>query len=237
MTIFGYVIVFVYIFYVSFESFGLFARNGGYLNSSMSVGLAIQNQIFSLNRFVGFLIAPMIGFYVDSGMSAGDVYRLGVIGNLVGGLALVLVFYKWGYLTSFFYGLVKSILDKGYSLKVIYFYLFKSRSDFMFFDKKIKIKYNFLLAQAFTTGLAMPSLFVFNILAIKNPDYSSTLLQMTTIISGLGNLMLNFYTIPLLAVQESRNDDVINKYKSIFIGKVIGIFLLSPIVISIGAYM
>lgn len=237
MTYYTYLLIFIYIFYVSFESFGLLARNGGYLSSSMSIGLAIQNQILSLNRFVGFLIAPMIGFYVDSGMTANDVYRLGVIGNFFSALSLVFVYHKWGLITASFSGLSKSIINNGYSIRTIFRFFFSSKASSDQEHKKLKINYRYLLAQTFTTGLAMPSLFVLNILAIKNPNYTSTLLQMTTAISGLGNLLLNFYTIPLLAVDESRQNDVYSAYKSIFLGKVIGVFLLSPIVISLGYYL
>lgn len=237
MVFYTYILIFIYIFYVSFESFGLLARNGGYLSSSMSIGLAIQNQILSLNRFIGFLIAPMIGFYVDSGMTVTDVYRLGIIGNLFSAFSLILVYYKWGQITVRFCDLSKSISNNGYSIKTIFRYFVSNKCSYIQESKSLNIKHKYLIAQTFTTGLAMPSIFVLNILAVKNPEYTSTLLQMTTAISGLGNLLLNFYTIPLLAVDESRHNDVYSTYKSIFLGKVVGVFIFSPVVISLGFYL
>jgi len=79
----------------------------------------------------------------------------------------------------------------------------------------------------------MPSVFLLNIIAIKVPAYSSTILQMATVVSGFGNLVLNFYTMPLLAVEESNKDavEIEDTHKAIFIGKIIGMLLVSPLIL------
>jgi len=218
----------IYIFYVVFESFSGLARFGGYKVGAISVGVSLQNQILSLNRLLGFLIAPMVGFFVDTGGSSEDIYIIGLSGSLLGGVSLLVVYINWQCLINFFASLSESFVKNGYSIRSLL-----SRSNGIlsaYKHKPVKLKYNYFFAQAFTTGLAMPSVFLLNIVAVKTPEYSSTILQMTTAISGFGNLILNFYTIPLVSVEESSNKtlSVEDSHKSIFLGKVFGMLFLSP---------
>lgn len=230
MNVYLALLLSIYVFYVAFESLGSLARFGGFKVGFISVGVSLQNQILSLNRLLGFLIAPMVGFYADKGGTSQEIFFIGFSGSLVGGLALVVVYFRWVFFANCFAKISNSLVVNGYSLRS--FLLVPEGFSKVKRSKLQRIKLNFLLAQAFTTGLAMPSVFLLNIMAIKVPAYSSTFLQMTTVVSGVGNLVLNFYTAPLLSVEESREGEqgIEDTHKSIFLGKVIGMLVISPII-------
>jgi hypothetical protein len=220
----------LYIFYVTFESLGSLARFGGYKVGYISVGMSLQNQILSANRLLGFLIAPLVGFFADKGGTSNEIFLIGTLGSLAGGFSLLMVYFKWDSVSSFFSKVSSSIVEHGYGIKG-FFRMVRFPGNKK--SKKLAgMKINYFVAQALTTGLAMPSIFLLNIMAIKIPEYSSTLLQMATAISGFGNLILNFYTLPLLSVEESTKelDHVENSHRSVFLGKVFGMLILSPLV-------
>lgn len=218
----------IYVFYVVFESLGSLARFGGFKVGFISVGVSLQNQILSLNRLTGFLIAPMVGFFADKGGSISEIFLIGTAGSMAGGLGLLLVYLKWNKFSDFFSRTSQSLVNNGYSIKS--FLLAFEKSEVEKERRTSRIKLKFLIAQMITTGLAMPSVFLLNIIALKIPSYSSTLLQMATAISGFGNLILNFYTMPLLSVEESTKDnqEIECTHKSIFLGKITGMLILSP---------
>ena len=228
MPIFFSVIIIIYSVYVAAESLSVCARYGGFLSKSMSVGLSIQNQILSLNRFLGFLIAPFVGFYADSGGSEQEIFYIGLFGSMSGGLALAFLYSRWDSLGTFFSKIVISFVSEGYN--------FRSLLRGAKFEKRQaklvqgRIIPNYFIAQLVTTGLAMPAIFVLNIFALKHPEYASTLLQSSAVVSGLGNLVLNFYTIPLLSVEEARGTkDIEGIYRSIFLGKFFGMTIICPL--------
>lgn len=226
-----YFVVLIFIAYVTIESLGGVARFGGFSAGYISIGVSLQNQILSLNRFIGFLIAPLVGFYVDTGGTEEDIFNIGLIGGFFGGFCLILVFLLWGRLAAFFRNISNAFVDGGYNLKSL---VAGIKNNIVVVGHSLKnIKLNYFVAQFITTGLAMPSVFLLNIIAIKIPEYSSTILQMTTLISGFGNLILNFYTNPLISVEESKltTSEAESSHKSIFLGKVFGMLLLSPIII------
>lgn len=229
-----YILAIIYIIYVSIESFGLIARYSGYHTGKVPIGLSLQNQVYSLNRLIGFFIAPMTGLVVDLGGTDSEIFILGMFGTFFGGIGLVFIFTQWSKLSGMFSCIINNISINGYSIRQLTKTNFKKIDG----DIKFKLKFNYFIAQVLTTGLAMPSVFVLNILAIKNPEFKATLLQMATLISGIGNLILNFYTMPLLAVSESnKKEETKCIYMSIFWGKVTGMLLLAPIIIMVAYYV
>lgn len=234
MTSYGIILTAIYLIYVSIESCAGIARYGGYKVGAVSIGVSLQNQMLSLNRFLGFLIAPMVGYFADAGGTADEIFLIGMIGSLCGGIGLIVVYIQWNNIANIFARIAVSFMHYGYGFKG--FQMAFRNSQIYSAGDLGDLRWNYLLAQFITTGLAMPAVFALNILALKFPMYQSTLVQMTGVISGLGNLVLNFYTYPHLAVQEVRGgpDDC---YRSIFLGKVLGMLLLSPIVIGTSAFL
>lgn len=225
------VLCLVYVVYVAFESLASLARFGGFQAGYMSVGVSLQNQILSANRLLGFFIAPMIGFFADKGGTSSEIFAIGMLGSFIGGVALIVVYFRWCSLSGFFSRISCSLVERGYNLRS--FFMARHHPYTKPEHRVTKLKLNFLVAQIFTTGLAMPSVFLLNIVALKVPDYSSTILQMATVVSGVGNLVLNFYTMPLLAVEESNkhSSEIEDTHKAIFIGKIIGMLLVSPLIL------
>lgn len=234
MIYYGFFLAIVYILYVSFESFSGIARYGGFKIGAISIGVSIQNQVLSLNRFLGFLIAPLVGLYSDLGAAKMDIFYIGFFGSIFGGIILVFIYIRWIPFTIFFVKIAKEFMDNGYNLKSLKNAII-GKSDIIL-PKIKKINYNYLIAQLITTGLAMPAVFILNMLAIKYPMYSSALVQSSTVISGFGNLVLNFYTYPHLSVQETKGN-VDDCYYSIFLGKIFGMLILSPFLLLVGIWL
>lgn len=208
------------------------ARYAGFKIGAISMGVALQNQLLSLNRFIGFLIAPMVGYYADTNGDAAGIAAIGIIGSLVGALSLIFGYRNWNKISSVFSSVGQSFLDNGYSLASLK-RAFHSTMPIQSSDQ-LTFKRNYFLAQFLTTGFAMPAVFAINIVALSYDNYSATILQLSSVISGLGNLLLNFYTYPHLAVVENVDPDEVDScYKSIYIGKVVGLGVMAPIVISL----
>jgi hypothetical protein len=223
-----WIIVFIYSFYVAAESLSIFARYGGFVSKSMSVGLSLQNQILSLNRLLGFLIAPFVGFYADSGGTAQEIFFIGLAGSAFGGFLLIFLYRWWGSLGAFFSNIAISFVREGYNLNALILGATSKKRQIR--PVHGKLKFNYFFAQLLTTGLAMPAIFVLNFIAVNYPVYASTLVQMGAVVSGVGNLILNFYTIPLLSVEESRDSENIEEiYRSIYLGKIFGMLLICPL--------
>ncbi len=227
------VIVVVFFIFVTIESTAIIARYSGYIAGQISMGYSIHNAILSANRFFGFMIAPLIGFNVDRGMAASELYYLALICFLIGGMGQVLVLLSWGRFVHWLSCLLKTVKKNGYNFQAFISYPKVLRgtthcsSTFTWSFKK-----RFVIPSAITTSLFISVSFILNLVAIHYFDYRATVLQMTGVVSGIGSLLLNFYTNPSLAVLED-DDNAHTAFRSIFIGKLLGIFLISPMAIVI----
>lgn len=224
-------IALIFCIYTFFESLSGIARYSGFKIGALTVGVALQNQVLSLNRFLGFLIAPLVGFYADTNNYPFGIAFIGILGSTVGTMLLILGYRNWKKIGDIFARIAISFLENGYKLSSLKkaFSVTKNIQGI----KGVKLRKNYFFAQMITTGFAMPAVFTINIVAINYDTYSATILQLTSVISGMGNLLLNFYTLPLLSVEENNNPDMAdNCYKSIYLGKIIGLGVLSPVIIS-----
>lgn len=236
MTILGLILILIFSSYTFFESLSVLARHSGFKIGALSMGVAIQNQVLSLNRFIGFLIAPMVGYYADTNGDTAGIASIGIIGSLVGAILLVFGYLSWIKITEFFASIGQSFLDNGYGIASIK-KAFTNKVSIEFADRQ-SLKPNYFLAQLVTTGFAMPAVFAINIIALNHGSYSATILQLSSVISGLGNLVLNFYTYPLLAVAENADPGEADScYRSIYIGKVVGLGAIAPAVIMMSFFV
>lgn len=236
-------LVVVFSFYTFFESLSGIARFAGSKIGAISLGLSLQNQVLSLNRFLGFLIAPMVGFFADTKGSIEGIALIGVVGSLIGATTLVFGYRSWNIVALFFAVIARIFVTSGYNVLNLFradWALLSSKLKGDYFEGSIKKKFHFdyFAAQFVTTGLAMPAVFAINIFALKYDTYSATILQLTTVISGLGNLLLNFYTYPKLSVTEARDVKMAeNCYRSIYLGKITGLGFFAPLIIAIAYYL
>lgn len=225
------VITILFILYCSSESVANIARHAGAKTQHFPLGLMLSNQIYSINRLNGFLIAPLLGLYVDKGGDEESLKLFALIGCVVSGVMLAGLLRIWPFLLRICTNLVLGIERDGFSFAALRGLLPRREGmNYGFADRKKDILVIF--GQSLTTSLAMPTAFILNLLAIRHPEYQATLVQSATVISGVGNLVLNFYIFPKIALAETRGQpDSI--YRSIMLGKIFGIGVLSSCIIAI----
>lgn len=231
MTTLLIVICGMFIIYCSSESFANIARHAGALTNNFPLGLMLANQVYSINRLNGFLIAPLVGLYVDHGGAESTLKQYALVACVGSALLLAMFLKVWPLMLGVFSRIVAAISRDGFSLVTVKAVLKSSSSDRHDFRFKHKDK-AILLAQGVSTSLAMPTVFLLNILALRFPQFQASLVQSATAISGVGNLVLNFYIFPRMALAETRGipDHI---YYSVMLGKIIGIGFISPCVLII----
>lgn len=226
-------ITLLFVVYCGSESLANVARHAGAVTRHHPLGLTLANQIYSINRLNGFLIAPLLGLYVDGGGSEATLKTFALAGCFGSALLLMLFLRIWPLALKFCIRLLRGIEEHGFTTAAL-----RRRSgdapregaERGFASRKRDMA--IILGQSFATSLAMPTAFILNILAIRHPQFQASLVQSATVISGVGNLALNFYIFPKTALMETRgNADHI--YYSTMIGKIIGIGILSPCIIVI----
>ncbi len=219
----------LFIVYCSSESLANIARHAGAITNKFPIGLMISNQIYSINRLNGFLIGPLLGLYVDAG-GGFRALQLSAFGAcLCSAILLLIVLIKWPKLLRSLIVVVSQISQYGFSLKIISVVMAKKTAQPQEFADKRRDSL-ILLFQGIATAMSMPTVFMLNMLAIKFPEYQASLIQCATVISGVGNLLLNFYIFPRMALEETHgSSDYI--YYSVMLGKICGIGLMAPCLI------
>ncbi|WP_225784957.1 hypothetical protein [Xenophilus sp. Marseille-Q4582] len=222
-------IVVIFFLFVTVESSALIARYAGWRIGSVSLGYSFHNAILSLNRFLGFLIGPLIGFRVDTGMGAAQLLQLTAWSLVLAALGTSAVYLFWGAVNASFCQVLGKIRQNGY--RVHSFSAMRWTGTPGISPLKGRFVASFFYSSAVTTGLFVSVSFVLNLVAIYHFDYRGSILQLTGVVSGIGSLLLNFYTNPHLAVsEESGNAD--DGYFSVFLGKILGIAVVSPALIA-----
>ena len=219
--------------FVTIESSALIARYAGWRIGSVSLGYSFHNAILSLNRFLGFLIGPLIGYRVDTGISVDELLTLAAYSLALAAVGTSAVYFFWGNINESFCQVLRKIKSNGYrihSFSSIRFGMPGARSPL-----RGEFIGSFFYSSAITTGLFVSVSFVLNLIAIYHFDYRGSILQLTGAVSGVGSLLLNFYTNPHLAVSEE-SGKAEDGYYSVFLGKIFGISIVSPaLIISIWA--
>lgn len=225
------IITILFILYCSSESIANVARHAGSKTKQFPLGLMLSNQVYSLNRLNGFLIAPLLGLYVDKGGGEQELKAFALAGCIFSGIFLTVLLRLWPFLLRVCVNLLWGMAQHGFSIGAFRGLLSVSDEIVYGFSNKRK-DLLILFGQSVTTSLAMPTAFILNLLAIRLPEYQATLVQSATVISGVGNLVLNFYIFPRIALSETRGEpDSI--YYSIMLGKIFGIGVLSTCIIAI----
>ncbi|WP_373089348.1 hypothetical protein [Sneathiella sp.] len=233
MILLLFLITVLFVLYCGGESLASIARHAGTVTGHYPLGLMLSNQVYSINRLTGFMIAPLLGLYVDGGGSQQMLKNFAMVGCFGSMLLLMLTLRIWPVLLKFCARLLQGVEKHGFTLAALGYpagHKDCNESDLGFRSRKRDVA--IILGQSFATSLAMPAAFILNILAIRYPHFQATLVQSATAISGVGNLVLNFYIFPKTALAETRgNADHI--YYSAMIGKILGIGIFSTCIIAI----
>lgn len=222
----------MFVVYCSSESLANVPRHAGAITSHFPLGLMLANQVYSLNRLNGFLIAPILGFFVDSGGSEALIKEFAVAGCLLSALLILCILRFWGVILNIFVKFIYAVEENGFSLRAAGAIFHGEKRISLYSLQGRRKDLLILFAQSFTTSLAMPTAFILNILAIRYPSYQASLVQSATVISGVGNMILNFYISPRIALSETKgNAD--HMYYSVMLGKVVGVGIFSTCIIVI----
>ncbi|MEQ5789330.1 DUF2837 family protein [Erythrobacter sp. NFXS35] len=226
-----FITVTLFVLYCTSESLANAPRHAGFKIKQFPLGLMLSNQVYSLNRFNGFLIAPLLGLYVDNGGGEESLKIFAIAGCTLSAVLLVAILKLWPLFIKLFTNILLGIERDGFSTRAFKSPFF-SRGEIGYGFANRRIDLLTLFAQSFTTSLAMPTAFILNLLAIRLPEYQATLVQSATVISGMGNLVLNFYIFPKVALSETRGEpDGI--YYSILLGKIFGTGVVSSCIIAV----
>jgi len=225
-----WMIIVVFALFVTVESTAMIARYAGWSIGSVSLGYSLHNAILALNRFLGFLIGPLIGFKVDHGLQSSELINLALKALVLATVGTSLVYVMWGAIQQSFSSVLHQIRKSGYSIQS--FMRFKLHQSNPFSPLRGSLLTSFFLSSAITTGLYVSVAFVLNLVAIYNFSYRGSILQLTGVVTGIGSILLNFYTNPHLAVSEEKGcaDD---GYFSVFAGKIVGMALVAPVLMTV----
>ena len=221
----------LFVLYCTSESFANVPRHAGSKIKQFPLGLMLSNQVYSLNRLNGFLVAPLLGLYVDKGGGEDNLKFFAIAGCVLSAVILMTILKFWPQLIKVFVNLLVGIERYGFSVRA-FDNLFFTRGEVAYGFASRRMDLLVLFAQSFATSLAMPTAFILNLLAIRLPEYQATLVQSATVISGLGSLILNFYIFPKVALSETRGEpDGI--YYSIMLGKIFGTGIVASCIIAV----
>lgn len=215
-----------YTLFVYVESMAMHARRCGIMSGHVAMGYTLHNSILSLNRFIGFAIGPAIGFLVESGFEKRWLVNLALALSISGGLVTIISAKKNSFAYGHFNGIFRHISDNGYHITSF----FRVHKRCSMGEHGIALKMSnisLVFSCGVTTALYYGVSLYLGIVAYSNIEYRATIFQLTGLVTGLGSLLLNFYTFPMLAVLEkSENRDV--AYSDVFIGKILGLLILQP---------
>jgi hypothetical protein len=192
--------------------------------------MSAHNAVLSANRFLGFMIGPLLGILVDRGENREIMFYLALVSCGAGSIALAINLVLWNHIGQKFVQLIIAIQQHGYKLRVFFKAEKEIKTDIALDKRNLDIR--LLLASIIITGFTLPVPFVVNNLALGYEEYRSSILQLTGLVSGTGSLILNFYANPHLAVME-QNNSLGSAYYSLHLGKILGLSILSPALIII----
>lgn len=225
------IITILFVLYCTSESFANAPRHAGSKINQFPLGLMLSNQVYSLNRFNGFLIAPLLGLYVDKGGGEENLKIFALVGCISSAILLAIILKLWPFLVRVFVNILLGIARHGFSIRALKKLMY-TRGGIAYGFASRRIDLLILFSQSFATSLSMSTAFILNLLAIRLPEYQATLVQSATVISGMGSLVLNFYIYPKVALSETRGEpDGI--YYSIMLGKIFGTGVVSSCIIAV----
>lgn len=169
------------------ETCGVWARVVGAINGSPTTGYSIHVRIATVGRLFTFLAAPLLGFLVDTGVSAAEISSIGCLSFFLIGIVTV-VFLNFG-LGSFnwLYGIINSQRPS----------VLPSKASTTFSDA-VGYKY-FVVINIISFGLSGIGIIVVNIIAALNPEHRATIVQLAASITALGTLLHVFKIDPQLS--------------------------------------
>jgi hypothetical protein len=169
------------------ETCGVWARVVGAINGSPTTGYSIHVRIATAGRFFTFMAAPLLGFLVDTGVSAAEISLIGSLSFFLISIATVVFVYFGLGSFNWLYGILNSEHPKELVSKVS-----------ITFSDAISYKY-FVIVNILSFGLTGIGIIVVNIIAALNPEHRATIVQLAASVTALGTLLHVFKIDPQLS--------------------------------------
>lgn len=165
----------------------MWARVVGAMNGSPTIGYSIHVRIATVGRCFTFVAAPLLGFLVDSGVSAAVIALLGSLSFFLIAIATV-IFVCFG---LGFFNRVYGMLNSGYPDLLVL------RGAITAGDV-INYKY-FVVVNIVSFGLSGIGIIFVNIIAALNPEHRATIVQLAAGVTAFGTLLHVFIIDPQLS--------------------------------------
>ncbi|WP_158272838.1 hypothetical protein [Limnohabitans sp. T6-5] len=224
------ILIFLYTCFIYIESLAILARYAGQISHERAMGYTMHNAILALNRFLGFMIGPLVGYLIEIGYDKHKLFYVAMFCSILGGFATLLNALYSKYSLERFIDILNKIKKDGYKVLSFFSCITQSSRNKLDDMQKIQLKmadFNLTFSVAITTSLYYGVSFYLGLIAYSNLNYRGTILQMTGVVTGVGSLLLNFYTFPKLTEFENKGN-ALNGYGSIYLGKIVGLIIIQP---------
>lgn len=228
---FAIIMLFAMIHFIEFSSY--YARIAGIRTDYKLVSYTLQQTTFVMTRFFFVFLMPIIGYIIDKKISKNDYVLIVIFSLTLASFSYLLSFlmrnriiyfftqviYQFtngkGFLTSFFSGLINSIIVKKSELE-------KRKGDLLRINKKVAI-FSSIIFCCYSIAVFLSFYF-----ALLYYDLRATIGQTSGVINALATLILTFYIEPKISKSiDSKSDNAEYEIYSLLLGRFIGVSVIS----------
>ncbi|MFV5454931.1 lipid II flippase family protein [Acinetobacter lwoffii] len=189
------------------------------------LGYSFQQMFFVGTRFLFIALMPLIGFLVDSKISANDYIYMLFLSMLSATLAYFLVFFfKEKIINIMSLLILRKIdakIDSIFQNDIIYRNIILNNKKTIFLSAIVFCSYSLGAFIAFYFALIFY-------------DYRTTISQMSGVVNGFATVLLTFIIEPMLAKKfDERDEQTVEILYSVLMGRFLGVCLCSQIIILI----
>ncbi len=189
------------------------------------LGYSFQQMFFVGTRFLFIALMPLIGFLVDSKISANDYIYMLFLSMLSATLAYFLVFLFKEKIIN----IMSLLISRKTDVKIISV----SQSEIVYRKIILNNKKTIFLSAVVFCCYSLGAFIAFYF-ALIFYDYRTTISQMSGVVNGFATVLLTFIIEPMLAKKfDERDEQTVEILYSVLVGRFIGICFCSQFIILI----
>lgn len=189
------------------------------------LGYSFQQMFFVGTRFLFIALMPLIGFLVDSKISANDYIYMLFLSMLSATLAYFLVFLFKEKIIN----IMSLLISRKTDVKIISV----SQSEIVYRNIILNNKKTIFLSAVVFCCYSLGAFIAFYF-ALIFYDYRTTISQMSGVVNGFATVLLTFIIEPMLAKKfDERDEQTVEILYSVLVGRFIGICFCSQFIILI----
>ena len=189
------------------------------------LGYSFQQMFFVGTRFLFIALMPLIGFLVDSKISANDYIYMLFLSMLSATLAYFLVFLFKEKIIN----IMSLLISRKKDVKIISV----SQSEIVYRNIILNNKKTIFLSAVVFCCYSLGAFIAFYF-ALIFYDYRTTISQMSGVVNGFATVLLTFIIEPMLAKKfDERDEQTVEILYSVLVGRFIGICFCSQFIILI----